>query len=162
MIKHNLRVDMTPMVDLGFLLIAFFVITTELSKPTALNLAMPKEGKSSELGCSNALTVLLDKDNTICYYLCDWNTAEKAGNIIATDFSARGLRSIIIQKQRELDRQRPLGRNELMLLIKPASGASYKNVVDVLDEATINMVKKYAIVRLSPAEAAWIKERSGE
>jgi len=150
------------MVDLGFLLIAFFVITTELNKPTVMNLAMPKEGPPSDLGCSNALTVLLDKNSSIYYYQCDWDRAEKTGMIFTTDFSAKGLRRIINEKQRELDLHKISGRDELMLLIKPASGASYKNVVDVLDEATINMVKKYAIVPLAPGEAAWIKGRSGE
>jgi biopolymer transport protein ExbD len=57
--KHELKIDMTPMVDLGFLLISFFVITTELSKPTALNLIMPTKGIAMDLGESNALTVLL-------------------------------------------------------------------------------------------------------
>jgi biopolymer transport protein ExbD len=159
--RHNLKVDMTPMVDLGFLLIAFFVITTELSKPTVMNLAMPKDGINSDLACSKALTVLLD-NNKIYYYQCDWDKAEKEGMIFTTNFSAKGLRRIINEKQRELDSRQLAGRDELMLLIKPASSASYKNVVDVLDEATISIVKKYAIVPLSAGEQDWLKRHSGE
>ena len=74
MIKHNLKIDMTPMVDLGFLLITFFVITTELAKPTAMDLFMPKDGKPMPLGKSNALTVLLDQDK-LYYYHGEWNDA---------------------------------------------------------------------------------------
>jgi len=60
MIKHNKRIDMTPMVDPGFLLISFFVITTELSRPRAMDLFMPKDGRPMLPGESNALTDLLD------------------------------------------------------------------------------------------------------
>lgn len=70
--KHTPKTDMTPMVDLGFLLITFFVITMELNKPVTLNLNMPKEGPTTDLGKSNALTVLLGKDNAIYYYHGDW------------------------------------------------------------------------------------------
>ncbi|MBL7720625.1 MAG: biopolymer transporter ExbD, partial [Chitinophagaceae bacterium] len=74
MIKHYLKVDMTPMVDLGFLLISFFVITTELSKPTVMNLAMPAEGEPTDLANSAALTVLT-KGNSIYYYQGEWEEA---------------------------------------------------------------------------------------
>lgn len=161
MIKHNLRVDMTPMVDLGFLLITFFVITTELAKPTAMNLYMPKDGPPTELGASNALSVLLDKDK-IYYYNGDWNEAIKTGGIIETNLSGTAdLRKIISEKQQLLDvtQKNKEGRSGLMLLIKPGNDVSYKTVVDVLDETTISMVKKYAIVKQSPDEKTWLKEK---
>lgn len=73
--KHDLRVDMTPMVDLGFILITFFVMTVELTKPAALALNMPKEGgPPTTLGESNALTVLLDGEK-VYYYHGDWQQA---------------------------------------------------------------------------------------
>ncbi len=162
MVKHNLRVDMTPMVDLGFLLITFFVITTELAKPTAMNLYMPKDGgPPTELGASNALTVLLDKDK-MYYYNGDWKDAIKTGGIIETNFSGTAdLRKVIGEKQLLLDvtQKNKEGRDGLMLLIKPGNEVSYKNVVDVLDETTISMVKKYAIVKQSVDEKAWLKEK---
>jgi biopolymer transport protein ExbD len=162
MIKNNLRVDMTPMVDLGFLLITFFVITTELAKPTAMNLYMPKDGgPPTELGASNALTVLLDKDK-IYYYNGEWKDAIKTGGIIETNLSGTAdLRKVIGEKQLLLDvtQKNKEGRDGLMLLIKPGNEVSYKNVVDVLDETTISMVKKYAIVKQSVDEKAWLKEK---
>lgn len=162
MVRHNLRVDMTPMVDLGFLLITFFVITTELTKPTVMNLYMPKEdGPPMELGESGALTVLLN-GNKIYYYNGKWDDAIRTNTITETNFSGgNDLRRIINEKQRKLDvtAKNREGRNELMLLIKPGSKASYKNVIDMLDEATISMVKKYAIIKLSGDEEAWLKEK---
>lgn len=162
MVKHNLKIDMTPMVDLGFLLISFFVITTELSKPTAMQLNMPKDGGDSELGESNALTILLGKHNTVYYYHGNWKNASESGGIIQTNFSGKdGLRKVIIEKQSALGRNKKMneGRNGLMMLIKPAEEAFYKNVVDVLDEATISTVKKYAVIKISKEEKEWLKQQ---
>jgi biopolymer transport protein ExbD len=58
MVKHNLKIDMTPMVDLGFLLITFFVITAELSKPQAMNLYMPHDGRPTDAAESKSITFL--------------------------------------------------------------------------------------------------------
>jgi biopolymer transport protein ExbD len=158
--RHNLRTDMTPMVDLGFILITFFVMTVQLSKPVAVKLNMPKEGPPIKLGESSALTVLLD-DNKIYYYHGDWKEAATRKEIYATNFSEMGgLGKVIREKQKWLDlHEKKEGRKGLMLLIKPGSNASYKNVIDALDETMINAVKKYAIVSIDPVEADWMKKQ---
>jgi biopolymer transport protein ExbD len=162
MIKHTLKIDMTPMVDLGFLLISFFVITTELSKPTVMHLAMPVDGAPSPLEVSNALTIIPDGGNTIWYYFGKWEDAEKAGAIYKTEYAGNNsIRKVIGDKQQQLDNnvKSKEKRDGLMLLIKPTAQASYKNLVDVLDEATINIVKKYAVLKLSKEEMEWLKMR---
>jgi biopolymer transport protein ExbD len=163
MTKHNLKMDMTPMVDLGFLLIAFFVITTELSKPTVADLYMPKDGKPMPLGNSNALTVLLGKNNTVFYYEGDEKEAIKNPQIFQTNFYyGKGLGEIIRKKQQWLDinRTNKEGRDGLMLLIKAANEANYENVLKVLDEIAINQVKKYAIIKLTQEERDFLKDKS--
>jgi biopolymer transport protein ExbD len=162
MTKHNLKIDMTPMVDLGFLLIAFFVITTELSKPTVAHLYMPKDGKPMPLGKSNALTVLLKKNNAVFYYEGDEEEAIKNSQIFQTNFSySKGLGEIIRKKQQWLDinRTNKEGRDGLMLLIKAANEANYENVLKVLDEIAINQVKKYAIIKLTQEERGFLKDK---
>lgn len=156
--KYNLKIDMTPMVDLGFLLISFFVITTEMSKPTTLNLNMPKEGSPMPLGESDALTVLLGKDNTIYYYQGSWEEAVQSNKIFETSFSEKdGLRKVIGEKQRQLDtRNIKEGRNGLMLLIKPGKEALYRNVIDMLDEALIHDIKKYAVLKPTEQEIKYL------
>ena len=166
MAKHSLKVDMTPMVDLGFLLITFFVITTELSKPTMMNLYMPADGKPMPLGESNALSFLLGKNTTVYYYNGNWDEAKKNGEIFKTTYSGSdGLRKVINEKQHRLDassKTNKEGRDGLMLLIKPGNEASYENVVDLLDEATINVVKKYAVIKLSDEEDEFLKKKNQE
>jgi biopolymer transport protein ExbD len=160
--KHSPRTDMTPMVDLGFLLVAFFVFTSELSKPVVTNLIMPKEkGHSTLLGKSNALTVLATGNNTLFYYPGDWDEAIKNGAIRKTNFSPAGLRTIIRAKQEELDKHpvKGEGGTGLMLLIKFGPRATYSNVVDLLDEAVINGVKRYAIVKPAEDETRWMNQQ---
>ena len=47
MYKKNTGVDLTPMVDLGFLLLAFFIFTSTLAKPNALSIKFPCETKKA-------------------------------------------------------------------------------------------------------------------
>jgi len=155
-VKHQLRIDMTPMVDLGFLLISFFVITTELSKPTAMPLAMPKDGSDSELGESYAFTVLLGNREKAWFYHGNWAEAVAKGKVYPVN-STTELRHKIQERQHWLDIH-PCneGRAGLMVLLKSSPGASYKQVVDVLDEMTINQVKKYAVIKPALSELEWM------
>ncbi len=155
--KKNMPIDMTPMVDLGFLLITFFVITTELNKPTVMDIAMPKESNTNitELGESYALTVIPDGDN-VFYYEGAFDKASKEKKIASATIEE--LRKIIIQKQLQLDDKTKYkeGREGLMLLVKPTEKAIYKSIVDVLDECTIAQVKKYALLKISDEEKDWL------
>jgi biopolymer transport protein ExbD len=161
MIKHNLRIDMTPMVDLGFLLITFFVITAQLSEPRAMQIITPKEADPQmPLGESNALTILPAASNTLYYYQGKWEEALQSGHIYQISYAGENsLRKVIIRKQAALDADpnNKEKRDGLMLVIKPSATASYKNMVDVLDEVTINQVKKYTLVSISTEEATWLK-----
>ena len=160
--KQLLKIDMTPMVDLGFLLITFFVFTTTMSTPKATDLFMPKDDStdSTKLPKSLALTVLLDNNNRVYYYNGDFADALHANEIFETNYSTiNGIGKIIRQKQKDIDASGKFtdGRKGLMLLIKPTSSFDYKNVVDALDEAVINDVRKYAIVESAKEEIDYIK-----
>lgn len=156
-VKHQLRIDMTPMVDLGFLLISFFVITTELSKPTAMPLVMPKDGGESGLGDSYAFTVLLGNQEKAWFYYGNWAEAVAKEKVYPLH-SITELRYKIQERQQWLDiHPGKEGRAGLMVLVKSSPEASYKQVVDVLDEMTINQVKKYAVIKPVLSELEWIK-----
>jgi biopolymer transport protein ExbD len=155
------RIDMTPMVDLGFLLIAFFVMTAQLSDPVTMKLNMPNDGPPIKLGESDALTVLLSGNNKAWYYEGGWKEALKNNAVVKSNSSyLQPLRDVIIEKKKRLvSSANKEGRNGLMLLVKADEHASYRNIIDILDEVMINDVKKYALVEMEQEERDWIRKQ---
>jgi biopolymer transport protein ExbD len=140
-IKKILRVDLTPMVDLGFLLITFFILTTSLSNPTVARLIMPKDTNLTTPVKGNAvLTLSLIRNNFIDYY--EGDTLIPA---LVQHCSFSGLRSVIQRKQQKVAEVLS-DRKETVIIISPGSGSTYKNLVDVLDEIQINDIRYYFIV----------------
>jgi biopolymer transport protein ExbD len=149
---------MTPMVDLGFLLITFFIFTTTMSTPSTMDLFMPKDtDKDEELNKakeSGALTIMMGKDNHLYYY--EGKLAPDASNFLSTSFDPdKGIRKIIIDKKKSTPPE------DLVIVLKPNEEATYKNTVDMLDEMTINEVKRFALVDISPVENELIHRTEG-
>lgn len=141
--KLSTRVDMTPMVDLGFLLITFFIFSTTMAQPTAMQLIMPKDTDKQEeqtkVKASGALTILLGKSNGVYYYEGDDPT-----KLQSSDY--KNIREVVINKKKSTKPE------DFVVVIKPNDEANYQNVVALLDEMSINEVKKYALVSISPVE----------
>src|SRR5678815_5508821 len=154
--KTNLKIDMTPMVDLGFLLISFFIFTTEISKPAITHLYMPKKGDSTKIGESRSLTILLDGDH-VFYYNGDMTMAMKNNQVFQTSFSEiSGMGHVIRLKQNELEK-RKVNKKDLVVLIKPGPKKSYKNVVNSLDEMLMNGVTRYTILDMEEKEKRYLE-----
>jgi biopolymer transport protein ExbD len=158
--KAHIRIDMTPMVDLGFLLITFFIFTTSLAEPKVSDLHITAgEDSGTNIGASTALTILLSGEDSIYYYHGKWEDAIQKDEVLPSTYDvAKGIGSIIRNKQKAL------GNNsaQLMLLIKPAQRSTYNNLMNALDEVLINDVKKYAIMEATEEELSAIakpKER---
>jgi biopolymer transport protein ExbD len=137
------RVDLTPMVDLGFLLITFFIFTTALSKPVAMRLNMPKEDvppKTTLIPKSKVLTLLPSANNIIYYYFADDKNAMQQ-----TNFSEAGIRQIILDKKKQVAAKYGNGK-EMIVLIKPTNNSTYQNLVDILDEMQINDITRYMLL----------------
>lgn len=175
--KLSTRVDMTPMVDLGFLLITFFIFTATLSSPVAMDLNMPKDTEKveeeSKIKQSGALTILLGKGDQVYYY--EGELTEENASAIFKQTTFKGIRDVIIKKKLEVIRDyKPEAKDEdikqkakargdkdwekaaldrdFFVVIKPNAEATYKNTVDILDEMTINNVKRFAMVKISETE----------
>ena len=149
--KLSTRVDLTPMVDLGFLLLTFFVFTTTMSHPTAMNMNEPKDDPDNQLKVKNsgAMTLLLGKADQVYYYygeLTDPNSQFKSSNF-------KEIRPLIAAMKNKT----PIG--DLMYIIKADTESTFKNAIDILDEMTISNVPPghYAEVDMSNTEAQLIK-----
>lgn len=143
------------MVDLGFLLITFFIFTATMSSPAAMQLFMPKDtDKKEELNKakeSGALTIMLGKGNQVYYY--EGQLAPDASNFKTSSFDPEtGIRSVIMRKKRSMPNV-----EDMVVVIKPNEEATYKNTVDILDEMTINEVKRFALVDITPQENELVK-----
>ena len=150
--KLSTRVDLTPMVGLGFLLITFFIFTTTLSLPKSMKIVMPAGDPDMPIGNSSALTIIPLADNKIFYYHGELTEALSNKLYGTSSYSfADGIGSVIREKQSALDRS-GIGRNELMLIIKPAESSRFANTVDILDEVLINEVRRYALTEQTNEE----------
>lgn len=146
--KLSTTVDMTPMVDLGFLLITFFIFTTTMAQPTAMKLFLPKDvdkpEEQNKVKESGAFTILLGKEDQVYYY-----EGLDPTKLQATSF--KGIREEIIKKKQSTSPE------DLVMIIKPSADATYKNTVDILDEMTISEIKRYAMVDISDGEYQLVK-----
>jgi biopolymer transport protein ExbD len=153
--KLSTRIDLTPMCDLGFLLITFFIFTTTISLPTAMRLALPddrvKPEDQNKIKQSGALTIMLGKDNNLFYY--EGELKPDASNFKSSNFKA--IRNVIIDKKQQAD-------TNLVVVIKPTNESTYKNFIDILDEMSINVVKRYAVVDISNVENELVRKSEGE
>lgn len=154
--KKSTRVDLTPMVDLGFLLITFFVFTTTMSQVKAMNLNMPddKNAVEADLICETCtLTVVLGKNNSLYYY----EGMEANPQYKITDYSAAGIRNILVQKKKKVMAIRH--KDDFVLIIKTGALATFKNLVDIIDEANICCIKRYYMEELNATDKVEIKDK---
>lgn len=153
--KLSTHIDMTPMVDVAFLLITFFMLTTTLQRAKTMNLFLPHDvenkDQQNKVKESQALTIIMDKDNELFYYFGIGADAAKdpVNNIIKTNYNLKGGIGDVISEKWKSVIQNSGGRDSMVVIIKPTKEASYENVVSILDDMNIYEVKKYALVPAS-------------
>lgn len=152
--KLSTRVDLTPMVDLGFLLITFFVFTTSMTESKAMNMNEPKDDPGKELKVKNsgAMTILLGKGDQIYYYYGQLDTATLSQQFKTSNY--KEIRNLIVEKKKAT----PI--DDLMYIIKSDKESTFRNAIDILDEMSISAVPPghYAEVEMTPAEQELIRQ----
>lgn len=181
--KNSTHIDMTPMVDLAFLLLTFFMLTTTFGKPKTMEINMPvKDPVNKPQEVNNAITLLLTDKDKIYWYFGELKAETK---LTPTDFSSNGIRKLLldynknaVEKISELRKQADKShmadstlkrmevdikgeKKSLMVLVKTDDKAKFKNVIDALDELNICMVGKYALVDIAQQEFDMIKAMGG-
>jgi biopolymer transport protein ExbD len=161
------RIDLTPMVDLGFLLITFFMFTTTMAKPKAMEIQMPfkdeklKEEDKNKIKNDAALTLLLSKDHRIYYYNGIGDDPTKPPVVEVTYFKDKGgIRDVLINKKKTVQSLISQGvltaTDRPVVLIKPDSNSTTEDLINILDEMTINGIQVYAVVDITPVDKEFI------
>ncbi|MEJ5104882.1 MULTISPECIES: ExbD/TolR family protein [Chryseobacterium] len=157
--KKLIKIDMTPMVDLNFLLLMFFMFTTNFTKPNVMDLGLPAKDHNPKppindyvIGDKNQVTFILGKDNRVFYHqsnATDLNTS----NLKETDFSGLNISKIISEAYKNAPNQK-----KFTVIIKPTDEANYKNFVDILDDLAISKKERYGVTDIKPWETKVYKE----
>ena len=158
--KGNPRIDMTPMVDLGFLLLTFFVLTTTMSTPTTMPVVVPEEKTETEnkedipkLAEGKVLNLLVSGKNRIYYY-----QGVEDVELSMTTYSPNGLRPIIFDYKKKVAAKFATEKDKdpLVVIVKMTKDATYKNWVDLIDEMNITNQKRYVLIDITPEELDFI------
>jgi len=163
--KSNAKVDLTAMVDLAFLLITFFMLTTSLSKPQSMDLGLPdkedkdKPEKDIKVDQRRTMTIIMGKDNKLKWFHGLLEAPEPNGKPTDAVYGKNGLRKEILKRVVSIPQATGNKDKGLIVIIKPSKKSTYRNLVDVLDEMAISAVPTYAIVNdITPEEMVLVNE----
>ncbi|SFJ61686.1 ExbD/TolR family protein [Myroides guanonis] len=160
--KQNSGVDLTAMVDLAFLLITFFMLTTSMNKPQSMNLAMPEKEDTEDpetetnVAESRTMTILLGENDKIVWYMGKVESPFEGPKDQV--YGKGGIRVDIQSKVKSVPLTTGDPEKGVIVIIKPSEKSNYRNLVDILDEMAINDVKAYAISDIVPEELAMLGE----
>ena len=147
--KASTRIDMTPMVDLAFLLLTFFMLTTSFNKPFVMKITMPEEVIDTmhqhPINVKKVLTLILGANNKVYWYM-----GYAKHPLMITDFSSAGVRKLLMGKQASIA--------GLYVFIKPSAQSRYQNMIDILDEMAIAGIERYSMIEATNDDAKLIKE----
>ena len=163
--KSNAKVDLTAMVDLAFLLITFFMLTTSLSKPQSMDLGLPdkdekdKPEKDIKVDQRRTMTIIMGDNDKIKWFHGLLEAPEPNGKPTDAVYGRNGLRKEILKRVASVPQVTGDKDKGLIIIIKPSKKSTYRNLVDVLDEMAICKVPTYAIVNdITPEEMKLVDE----
>jgi len=151
--RMPLRVDLTAMVDLAFLLITFFMLTTSLQKPRRMQVNMPADAPPQPYAENTTMSICLGAKNKAVYYL---GMPEKPITTPKLISYGKDVRTAILDMSKQV-----FGKTgkAMSLIIKPAEHSVYENLVDVLDEANITKVPSYTIAKITNNDIDFLKAK---
>ena len=133
--RVGVRIDMTPMVDVAFLLLIFFMVTTVFRTPQALEINLPPDKDVKiEIAQSKVLSV---------YVLPDDRAFWKRGEDPWASVEVSGLESVLKAFK---------GNKELVVLIKIDREAKFNNMVNIIDELDLANLTRFSLGTLTPDE----------
>jgi biopolymer transport protein ExbD len=154
--KQTPRIDFTPMVDLGFLLITFFIYTTTIARPNAMVINMPVEGPPGKIPEESTITIIPVKGHNLVYYEGNLNGGEHLKHCSVND-----IRTVLLNKKNQvkaLPASFSKAAHKVYVLIKPNDDSQYGDMVQLLDEMNITDIDNYMLLSVTPEEKALLEK----
>lgn len=133
--RPGIRIDMTPMVDVAFLLLIFFMVTTVFRRPLAMEVNMPEPGAKVEVPESNVLTVFVDGQERILTRMGKGGLTPVAWDDMAATLTAGAA-----------------ANPDLIVLVKIAREARYERMVDMMDVLEDAHMQRFSLVEMTDAD----------
>jgi len=148
--KKSIKIDMTPMVDLNFLLLMFFMFTSSFTKPNVMDLGLPAKDPNPNpthvIDDKNQITFIIGENNRIFYHQSNEKDLTKAG-LKETDYNGLNVSKIISNAYEKAPK-----KENFTIIVKPTDDANYKNFVDMMDNISISKKERYGISDIKPWE----------
>jgi biopolymer transport protein ExbD len=136
--RVNIRIDMTPMVDVAFLLLTFFMLTTTMNRPQTMEINLPPDSKTKvEIAATNLLTLLVNEKGDMYYYI-------GMGVEPPVKISFADLRKTLSQKVQE--------NPKLVTLVKIDRKGKYQMMVDIMDELNLANITRFSLAPMLPED----------
>ena len=144
--RPSIKIDMTPMVDLAFLLLTFFMLASSFNGPYIMRVERPEESQAPgpPVTSDRVVTLILGEEDKIYWY-----QGIEEPKLFTSDFSDGGIRKILVEKNMQI--------KKMVVLIKPSDQSRYKNIVDILDEMAITGVPEFFMMEMTSADKELLK-----
>ncbi len=139
--RLGIRIDMTPLVDVAFLLLTFFMLTTSMSRPQTMEINLPPDEVNIEIAESNLLTLRVDSKERIY-----WSIGIESPTKI--EFNAL----------REFLKQRSQANPKLVTLVKVDREAKYSTMVNMMDELNLANITRFSLAPLLDQDKAMLSK----
>jgi biopolymer transport protein ExbD len=140
--RVSIRIDMTPMVDVAFLLLTFFMLTTVFAKPQTMEINLPPDADVKvEVAESNLMTLRVTADGSLF-----WNT----GSEPLAKMEFKDLRKFLADRNR--------ANPKLITLIKVDREAKYIQMVDIMDELNLANITRFTLAPMLPEDKKLVEQ----
>lgn len=149
--KKPIKIDMTPMVDLNFLLLMFFMFTSSFSKPNVMDLGLPAKDPNPiptnyDIDQRNQITFIIGENNRIFYHQSNEKDLTETG-LKETDYNGLNVSKVISEAYQKAPK-----KEIFTIIVKPTDDANYKNFVDMMDNISISKKERYGVSDIKPWE----------
>ncbi len=139
--RVGIRIDMTPMVDIAFLLLIFFMVTTVFRAPQAMEVNRPPKDAKVEVAESNVLIMLVDKDERIF-----WRIMQDP------------LTRVHMKDLARFFKEQVAANPDLTILIKLHRDAKYETMVDLMDELEFAKMSRFSLIPMAEEDVEEVME----